>query len=678
VTPPSSAQGRLGRGRAWYRQALAGALDDLPVFAWYQCVALLVGTLAAKLLAVAFALRALPLAERAAATLRVLPLDLLFVAAMFAAVLAADLIPRVGPRLRAALHVLLSLGPLVVLGVLFVDVEFFTSWGAPLSWELLQLAPAVAGYVFLVGVSDKSGALTTGAVLAIASLVAAAPAAVRLRPLLRRGAGWQRRALLPVPLLILLAALGLARSPRDSGESALRRLNVVTLVVPRAAQRHFDAAPASPAETEALRDMLGPPSDAGRDALAPFPRRRMNVVVWVWESVGARYLKTFSPLGDIPTPQLDRALHAGGVAFTRFTTESPVSSQTTWALLTGTSPPAQPLVFALHGFDPTAVLPAHAPPLQQMLKDAGYRTAIVTSTLSRVWGQGKIFQIAPLDRFEDPDTIDAPAAARSGLGVSDDLMASRAQEWALGSADQPFFLMFWNVETHNPYTWVGMPRSLHAAAPYDRYRAAVQRADATLGAFLDALDARGLRDDTLVVLVGDHGQGFSRSKPWDVKHGNLVFEDDLAVPAAFLHPSLRAPGGRAVAVPASHVDLYATILDLVGLEIPASANGRSLARTFAPAPSFSRAATWWPLSVRVADYKLILDEPGAVPALYDLAQDPLERTDASRAQPTVARLLHLELQRFQATRLRTDPTIVSTYRWTPEALQQFRMPLPGQ
>ena len=89
-------------------------------------------------------------------------------------------------------------------------------------------------------------------------------------------------------------------------------------------------APGRPAcqDQRRLADVLGPVSAEAAEALAPLKGRRPNVLVWALESVGARYMQSFDPLGRARTPILDAAAGRGSIVFTSAYCESPLSAQT--------------------------------------------------------------------------------------------------------------------------------------------------------------------------------------------------------------------------------------------------------------------------------------------------------------------------------------------------------------
>jgi arylsulfatase A-like enzyme len=104
------------------------------------------------------------------------------------------------------------------------------------------------------------------------------------------------------------------------------------------------------------------------------------------------------------------------------------------------------------------------------------------------------------------------------------------------------------------------------------YYAATSYMDAQVGRVLDELDRLGLRQNTVVVLWGDHGWSLGEHGLW-CKHTN--FEDSARAPLLLSVPGQKAPGKKTRAL-AEFVDIYPTLCAAAGLPIPANLAGRSL------------------------------------------------------------------------------------------------------
>jgi len=114
--------------------------------------------------------------------------------------------------------------------------------------------------------------------------------------------------------------------------------------------------------------------------------------------------------------------------------------------------------------------------------------------------------------------------------------------------------------------------SVHAAS----YHAAVQRVDGEVGRLLKELAARGVLDNTIVIIAADHGEQLGEHGLFE--HQNSLYRTTLHVPLLIRGPSPPI-GGVRIATTVSLRDMGATILDLAGLDVARSGlGGNSLAR----------------------------------------------------------------------------------------------------
>lgn len=104
------------------------------------------------------------------------------------------------------------------------------------------------------------------------------------------------------------------------------------------------------------------------------------------------------------------------------------------------------------------------------------------------------------------------------------------------------------------------------------YYAAISYMDAQLGKVLDELDRLKLRDNTIIVLVGDHGWKLGEHNAW-CKHTNT--ENDTNAPLLIAAPALKQKGVKNAAL-VEFVDIYPTLAELTGLSLPQHLEGTSL------------------------------------------------------------------------------------------------------
>ena len=100
--------------------------------------------------------------------------------------------------------------------------------------------------------------------------------------------------------------------------------------------------------------------------------------------------------------------------------------------------------------------------------------------------------------------------------------------------------------------------------------------DRWVGEIVDALAENGLAENTMIVLVSDHGEAFGVHRAYGQRmffHGQTLYDELLRVPVLFVIPGI-AP--RKVDQPVMLIDIAPTLLATLGLAIPPAMQGRSL------------------------------------------------------------------------------------------------------
>jgi arylsulfatase A-like enzyme len=295
--------------------------------------------------------------------------------------------------------------------------------------------------------------------------------------------------------------------------------------------------------------------------------------------------------------------------------------------------------------------------LAEILRQAGWRTFGVATSVRFHAGSGFA---QGFERFETLEAL--PKNARSRAATD------RVLELAAQRDGRPFFAFVHYFGPHAPYEppepWrsrfqsgppalapggsgayvnanrePGAPVSPEALAYLEAlYDAEILYLDRDLARLLDGLDALGIADDTLLVLVSDHGEEFREHG--GLSHARTLYEESLRIPLLMRWPGV-LPAGRRVARPAQLVDVLPTVLELLGLAAPPPVAGRSLAsdwRTGAgggPDPVIGqRGPGQWSVAATLPEgrWKALFAQ-GSPAQLYDLDADPREQRDLGAARP---------------------------------------------
>ena len=185
------------------------------------------------------------------------------------------------------------------------------------------------------------------------------------------------------------------------------------------------------------------------------------------------------------------------------------------------------------------------------------------------------------------------------------------------------------------------------------YYAAISGVDRAVGKLLDWLDARGLRENTLVIFSSDNGMNMGHHGIWGKGNGTFplnLYDTSVKVPVIISQPG-RVPGGVVNADLLSHYDLYPTLLDYLGFENPDAAllPGASFAPLLRGGSLDERGAVvvfdeYGPARmIRTRQWKYIHRYPYGPHELYDLLNDPGETVNClsdPASAPTAADLKH--------------------------------------
>jgi len=173
----------------------------------------------------------------------------------------------------------------------------------------------------------------------------------------------------------------------------------------------------------------------------------------------------------------------------------------------------------------------------------------------------------------------------------------------------------------------GFPRTPEEIRRHNaEYYAMISHLDLQIGRILEALDRRGWRDNTIIVLAGDNGLAIGR-------HGLMgkqnLYDHSLHVPLLMCGPGI--PAGHRTDTYAYLLDIYPTLCDLAGVPIPDTVEGRSLVPALHHHATRVRESLWFAYrncqrAVQDDRYKLIeyVVEGQRTTQLFDLQQDPWE------------------------------------------------------
>ncbi len=430
---------------------------------------------------------------------------------------------------------------------------------------------------------------------------------------------------------------------------------------------------------------LGGAALLGHQAAAQDKR---NVVLILTDDQGTVDANCYGA-SDLATPHID-ALAAEGTRFTQFYAPSCVCSPSRAGILTGRYPlhagvpgnvSSQP---GSRGMEPEQVT------IAEVMADAGYATAHIGK-----WHLGYDEDTAPAaqgfehsfghmggcidnyshffywngpnqhDLWRNGERVHAPGEFFPRL------MVEEAERFMDAHAGMPFFMYFPLNTPHYPLqadpVWLKHYEEQGAAHPRDLYAAFMSTTDAVIGDLMDALERRGLRENTIVIFMSDHGHsveerthgGGGSAGPYRAAKFSL-FEGGIRVPAIISGPGI--PKGEVRGQAAHGCDWLPTIASMTGVPLPLDhpIDGKSLVGVITQDGESPHEVLHWYVgrgekaqwAVREGPWKLIgnpRDPTAASPLrredqlfLCNLEQDISEMTNFAEDHPEVVeRLMQL-------------------------------------
>jgi arylsulfatase A-like enzyme len=220
------------------------------------------------------------------------------------------------------------------------------------------------------------------------------------------------------------------------------------------------------------------------------------------------------------------------------------------------------------------------------------------------------------------------------------------------------------------------PRDLeHLVSLYDDE---IRYMDDRFEKIIRCLQEKDLYDKTLVIFVSDHGEEFLEHG--DIGHSSSLFSEQIDVPLIMRMPGRFRPGRYRR--PVQHIDLFPTILDVLGIETERFPLAGKVIRTDSDEafPSGSlvvsehlRLQEKWGSTLRSAiafEWKLLQRIGTGGYSLFDLASDPGEKTDLYQMEPEMSRVLKSLLDSWEAARKKgMNPELLPLDREMRESLR---------
>ena len=403
------------------------------------------------------------------------------------------------------------------------------------------------------------------------------------------------------------------------------------------------------------------------------PKNKPNILIILTDDQGYHDVSYYGT-EDLQTPNID-ALRKDGMRFDNFLTNSPVCAPTRAALLSGRYPDrvGVPGLIRFHpennwGYlDPKTVL------LPQKLKEANYHTAHIGK-----WNLGLESPNLPNQKGFDlfygwlEDMMDDYMIKRRHSknfmrlnneiidppGHATDLFTEWAVDYISEQAkdEQPFFLYLAYNAPHFPVQppkeWSDRVRQRNPGLPEKRSNliAFIEHLDNGIGKVITSLKESGQYENTIILFTSDNGghlPDLANNGP--LRDGKQsMYEGGLRVPTLVSWPGQIAAGSSTNQLNLS-MDIYPTVIQLAGVEINHTVEGRSFLNTLLGNTEaeeervvyFTRREGGLTYggkayhALRKGDWKLLQNSPYQPMELYNLTTDPKEENDLIKSEPEI-------------------------------------------
>jgi arylsulfatase A-like enzyme len=343
-----------------------------------------------------------------------------------------------------------------------------------------------------------------------------------------------------------------------------------------------------------------------------------------------------------PTSPVLDDLASFGVRFARVEAQSSWTKTSMASLWTGLAPHRSGITRFQHALPPEALLPA------ELLRDAGFRTGGIyrNGWVASNFGfdQGFELYVRPTPS-RTPERLQRHSPGTSALQGTDLDATEAAIEFIRHRGDERFFLYLHYMDAHQ-YLYDDAAAALDFGTSYsDAYDRAIHWVDYQVGRLLLELEGRDLFRRTVVVVASDHGEEFYEHQ--GEGHARTLYREVTEVPWIVGLPYRLNPG-IVVEPLVRNIDLWPTLLDLLGLPPLPDTDGRSVlplitaaaqgqAGEVEPLPAFAFLDQTWgrrnqesrPLASLRLPGKRILWRPGEPDSLrvFDHQSDPREQRD---------------------------------------------------
>ncbi|WP_424452566.1 LTA synthase family protein [Paenibacillus pinisoli] len=218
------------------------------------------------------------------------------------------------------------------------------------------------------------------------------------------------------------------------------------------------------------------------------------------------------------------------------------------------------------------------PSLPKLLKSHGYDTATFHTNVVEFWNRGELYKAIGFDRYYDAEFFGTEDTVF--FGASDEMLYKKTIDELerMDKNDNPFYAQVISMTAHHPYTIPDNKRLIKLPERFDNtlvgdYIVSQNYADHALGKFIEDLKARGIWDNSLIVLYGDHLglpiyslDRHEKDLMAEIYSREYTYTDMINIPLVIVNPDKTAQPAEYEQL-GGQVDVLPTVANLLGMSL---------------------------------------------------------------------------------------------------------------
>jgi len=285
-----------------------------------------------------------------------------------------------------------------------------------------------------------------------------------------------------------------------------------------------------------------------------------NIVIFVLESVGYDYIFQKTTNGNLAMPNL-KNLSTKGLWFSNNYSGGNISALGQFSLLTGLYPNPIPTRFE---FQKNLHLPTVA-----NWAGKNYDSFLVSPSNDLFFSMGinKTFS-----QYANAKSINPRRQKLIFNMFLPELEGLKYFQDRILKASKPFLAVYWTNATHFPYYNYSSLQDLQSLSLFSQYIRNLQLVDHEIQSIYDLLKNNKLIENTIFIVVGDHGESFGQHNHW--AHGQTLYQEEIKVPLLIIAPNLFKPA--VIKSVKSSIDILPTLLDAMKRNFGENLQGESI------------------------------------------------------------------------------------------------------